>query len=65
MQWPCPPARQRLVAEYAGDELQLSMQMWTYSDHYALAFPNGSMTESYARFVGWIRARDERQSAVL
>ena len=58
MPWPCAAARRRLAADTAGDELQLSIQMWTYHDHFVEAFPIGSATEAYARFVGWIRARD-------
>ena len=57
MPWPCATTRDRLVAE-AADEIQLSMQMWTYFEHYAKAVPAGPVTEAYARFVGWIRARD-------
>jgi hypothetical protein len=57
MPWPCAPARDRLAAD-AGDEKQLSIQMWTYFDHYVDAIPAGPVTEAYARFVGWIRARD-------
>lgn len=61
---PCPSQRQRLVAETV-DEQQLSIQMWTYYDHYVKDFPTGPVTEAYARFVGWIRARDTQQPAVL
>lgn len=57
MPWPCAAARHRLVVD-AGDQMQLSIQMWTYFDHYVKAIPAGPVTEAYARFVGWIHARD-------
>ena len=63
MPWPCAAARDRLAAE-AGDVKQLSIQMWTYFEQYALDIPAGPVTEAYARFVGWIRARDAQSKSV-
>lgn len=54
-QWPCEPARARLLAEHEGDYTGLSMLLWTYLEDFSRESKAGPFGEAFARFIGWSR----------
>ena len=45
-EWPCGPARARLLAE-AEDSLSLAMQLWAFFEAYALDLGEGPVPEAF------------------
>jgi hypothetical protein len=57
--WPCDPAREALVAEYAEDSTSLSVLMWGHMSTWIMeALGNGPMREGWDRFIAWTRPAD-------
>jgi hypothetical protein len=54
-QWPCQPAKDRLIAE-SDSATQLAITMWRYLEDYLLDDVS-RMKDSFERFLGWTRKR--------
>ncbi|WBB78164.1 flavin reductase [Micromonospora sp. WMMD882] len=55
--WPCPDRRGRLLVEYAGDRIALSMLLASYLSDAVADLPGTPPPELYRRFLGWPRRR--------
>ncbi|MFI2661357.1 hypothetical protein [Micromonospora carbonacea] len=55
--WPCAAARAHLLAEYADDQLMLSVHLARHLVDAISDLTPGKPGERYARFLGWVRRR--------
>lgn len=59
LEWPCPPARDRLRAEAGGDLAALRVLMWAFFDDFCLDASEQVLDEPFRRiferFIGWTR----------
>jgi hypothetical protein len=53
--WPCGPARERLLREYESDPTSLAMLMWTHLEHFSLDQGAGPLAGAFDRFIAWTR----------
>jgi hypothetical protein len=53
--WPCAPARQALLREYADTRVQLALDLARDFGDAVTDLPGEPVPELYVRFLGWIR----------
>lgn len=53
--WPCADLRPRLLAEYAGNRVGLSVLLGSYLFDAVADLPGAPLAQLHPRFLGWIR----------
>jgi hypothetical protein len=54
-EWPCAPARERLLQEKAADPTSIAVAMWQRLEEFALDQGSGPLPDAFDRFIGWTR----------
>jgi hypothetical protein len=54
-EWPCEPARERLLQDYESEPVSIAMLMWTQLEHYAFDKGEGPLSGAFDRFIAWTR----------
>jgi hypothetical protein len=54
-QWPCGPAREGLLGEYATDPVALAIRMWGHLEDYSMDAGAGPLQGAWNRFLSWTR----------